>query len=146
MTRRLGIVVFAVALLGASPSAAAAAPSPAVPCVVRITAMSFHPRRVVRGGTSTVRVQAWNCTKQTQPAMLTWIGQFVGPSPGLPAGCPVVDPVAQSVDVAPHARFNAGLGFTVFSTCAATSLSETARFTDVTGTVLAERTVSLIVS
>ena len=143
MSRRVCVVVIAVALVGVSPSAAASAATPS--CVVKISAMGFRPRHVAPGGTSVVRVKAWNCTKQAQTATLTWIGQFVGPGPGLPAGCPVIDPVAQPITVAPRAQFTSSLGFTVFSACTATSLSATARLTDSTGSVLAAKTATLII-
>jgi hypothetical protein len=146
MIRRFGIA--AAVLVGsmiASPAAVATASSPtSTPaCVVKITAMRFHPRRVARGGSSVVHLRARNCTDQTQDASLTWLGSFVGATPGIPEGCPAIDPVAQPVSFTPHGRITASLGFVVFPSCTASALSETARLTAPDGTVLAEQAVDL---
>ncbi len=90
-----------------------------------------------------VRATARNCTHQPQAVTLTWLGQFAGPQPGIPAGCPVMDPVAQHTTLKPRGTFKAKLGVQVFPSCTATSLSETARLTGAGGTVLAERTAAL---
>ena len=146
MIRRFGIA--AVVLIGsmiASPMAAATASSSmSTPtCVVKITAMRFHPGHVAPGGSSVVRLRARNCTNQTQDASLTWLGNFVGATPGIPEGRPAIDPVAQPVSFTPRGRITASLGFVVFPSCTASALSETARVTAPDGTVLAERTVDL---
>ncbi len=134
--------------VGASPtvsgvaSASASAPK-ASTCVVSITSLRFHPRHVAAGGSAVVKVTARNCTHQPQAVTLTWLGQFAGPQPGIPAGCPVMDPVAQHANLESRGTFKAKLGVEVFASCTATSLTETARFTGAGGTVLAEKTAAL---
>jgi hypothetical protein len=146
--RRLYLVLVGVALMAGMSAPAAAASSAATPtpsCVLKITALSFHPRHVAPGGSSVLRVTARNCTHQAQQATLTWLGQFVGPTPGIPAGCPAIDPLAQPADFVPHGTVRASLGYVVFSSCTATSLSVTARLTGASGNPLAERTANLAI-
>ena len=150
MRRRVCLAVVAIAsVVGVSPLGVAGATTSATPtssCVVRITALGFHPRHVDSGGSSVVRLTAQNCTPRVQHATLTWLGRFVGATPGIPPGCPAIDPVAEAAHFAPHGEFRTRLGFVVFSSCTATALAETARLTGANGTVLAERTVDLLIS
>jgi hypothetical protein len=147
MTRRMVLGLIAMALLlGPAPGVAGAASSSAPKasaCVVAITSLHFHPRHVAAGGSAVVRVTARNCTHQPQTVTLTWLGQFAGPQPGIPPGCPAMDPVGQRSNVKPRGTFKAKLGVQVFTSCTATSLSETARLTGTGGTVLAEQTAAL---
>jgi hypothetical protein len=113
---------------------------------VSITALGFHPPRVAPGGSSVVRLRALNCTPETQHATLTWVGQFIGPTPGIPSGCPAIDPLAQPANFKPGGTFSAHVGFVVFASCTATALSETARLTGAHGTLLAEKTADLLIS
>src|SRR5438309_11339616 len=123
MTRHLCVAVVALAsLVGASPAATAASSNSA--CVVSITALGFHPRHVAPGGGSVVHLRARNCTRQTQHATLTRLGQFVGSTPGIPSGCPAIDPLAQPANFSPDGTFSAQLGFLVFPSCTAEALSE----------------------
>jgi hypothetical protein len=111
-----------------------------------ITSLRFHPRTVAPGGSATARLRARNCTTQTQSAILTWLGRFRDQGGGLPAGCPVIDPLAQSVEFAARGSFRVHLDFTVPATCNATSLQETARLSGAGGVVFAEQTATLGIS
>jgi hypothetical protein len=148
MKRSLFALLLAIAsLIAVSPNAAVAASSssqrPSRCDVVAITSLGFHPRHVAPGGHSTIRVVARNCTRQPQNITVTWLGQFVGSGVGIPPGCPAIDPLAQGANFKPRGTFRGHLEFVVFSSCTATALSETVRFTGADGTVLAEKTVEL---
>src|SRR5438046_623622 len=65
---------------------------------------------------------------------------------GIPAGCPVIDPLAQPAQFAPRGRIRVHLGFTVPAACTATSLQETARLSGAGGVVFAEQTATLGIS
>ncbi len=149
MRRSLAVFVCAISLFattGATAASAASTPRVSRECrgaVVIIKSLHWHPRRVAPGGMSTVRLVAKNCTDQAQDVNLTWLGRFVGSSPGIPPGCAVIDPLGVPVHFEPHARSTAELGFLVFDSCEATSLEETARISASDGTVLAQRTAVL---
>jgi len=113
---------------------------------VAITSLHFHPRAVAPGGSATVRLRARNCTTQAQSATLTWLGRFSDAGGGIPAGCPVIDPLAQPAQFAPRGRIRVHLGFTVPAACTATSLQETARLSGASGVVFAEQTATLGIS
>jgi len=111
-----------------------------------ITSLRFRPRAVAPGGSATVRLRARNCTTQAQSATLTWLGRFSDAGGGIPAGCPVIDPLAQPAEFAPRGSFRAHLGFTVPAACTATSSQETARLSGAGGVVFAEQTATLGIS
>ena len=147
MTRRLLVLASLAALFaGVAPIAVDAASASGPACVVKITAMQFHPRHVAPGGSSVVHLKVKNCTREPQKATLTWLGEFTGPTPGIPAGCPAIDPLGQPLDLGPRGALPASLGYLVFPSCTATGLSATARITGADGTVLAEKTALLRIS
>src|SRR5436190_22271972 len=116
---RLALLVGAVAAAGEVGAASGAARRPMACTTVAITSLRFHPRAVAPGGSATVRLRARNCTTQAQSANLTWLGRFRDASGGLPAGCPVIDPLSQPAEFTPRGRFSAQLGFTVPAACTA---------------------------
>ena len=143
---RLVLLVGAVAAAGEVGVASSAARRPMACTTVAITSLHFHPRAVAPGGSATVRLRARNCTTQAQSATLTWLGRFSDAGGGIPAGCPVIDPLAQPAQFAPRGRIRVHLGFTVPAACTATSLQETARLSGAGGVVFAEQTATLGIS
>jgi len=143
---RLALLVGAVAAAGEVGAASGAARRPMACTTVAITSLHFHPRAVAPGGSATVRLRARNCTTQAQSATVTWLGRFSDAGGGIPAGCPVIDPLAQPAQFAPRGRIRVHLGFTVPAACTATSLQETARLSGAGGVVFAEQTATLGIS
>jgi hypothetical protein len=142
MTAAVAALCAAASIVVSAPAALAA---PAT-CTgtVQITSLTFNPAHVAPGQSSTATVVARNCTNQPVQASVLFLGRFVGPSTGIPAGCPVIDPLPpRQVSFAAHGRYSTSVGYLVFAGCTATSLQVTARFTDATGAVLATRTASL---
>jgi hypothetical protein len=99
---------------------------------------------VAPGGSSTATLKAQNCTGQTISATATWIAQFQGSGGGLPAGCPVIDPIARPATFAPHGTVTQSTGYLVPSGCTATSLHLTVRIS-AGGSVLATGTANLTI-
>jgi hypothetical protein len=140
----------AIAVLVAATSAAtmpAGAAETATPCirVIKIVHMAFRPPTVFPGQSSTVHVAAVNCTDRTQNTSVTWLGRFIEASGGVPQGCPVIDPVAEAANFAPHGTFTGKLTYLVLGGCTATSLRVTARFNK-GAAVLAQRSANLAIT
>jgi hypothetical protein len=115
------------------------------PCsgTISITKIHFVPPSVARGGHSTVHVTARNCTGQSQSIRLTWLGQFAGKHL---SGCPVIDPLARPATFASHGTFRSSVGYDVPSSCTASRLDATARFSGSGGTQLAEGSADLSIT
>jgi len=149
MIRRLSIAVATVMLLvGLAPAAAGAVsttatPAPVSACVVRIARLAFRPHTAMVGTTATLKLAARNCTKLPQSATVQFTASWVGPSAGLPNGCPVIDPLAEPASFAPHGKFTAQVGYLVPAGCAATALDATVQITGASGTPLATGTARL---
>jgi hypothetical protein len=132
-------MVLAAAALAIAPTSASAAGTPTPVCtgVVQITQFAFTPSAVAPGGTGTAAVTARNCTAVAQQTTAVWTGVFSGATTGLPPGCPVIDPLAQSADFAPYGTYQGQVGYLVFSGCTASRLTVTVRF-EQNGAVLAQ--------
>jgi hypothetical protein len=134
-------VCAAATLLLTGPAAPAAA---ACTATVQITSLTFSPSRVSPGQSATVTVAAENCTDQAQRMSLMFVARFVGPQPGIPAGCPAIDPLPPgTAQFAPHGTYTASLTYLVFPGCTATALRVTARFFDTTGAEVANQSADL---
>jgi hypothetical protein len=74
-----------------------------------------------------------------------FVARFIGPQPGIPAGCPAIDPLPpQPAQFVPHGTFTASLTYRVFAGCTATALRVTARFFDAaTGAEVANQSADL---
>lgn len=140
-------LVVAAGLVAVGTAASAATVRPAA-CTstgtVEITSLAFNPPAVSPGGSSTATLKAQNCTGQTINASATWIAQFQGAGGGVPAGCPVIDPIARPLTFAPHGTATQSTGYLVFSGCTATSLHLTVRIS-AGGSVLATGTANLTI-
>jgi len=138
--------VAALALAGAGAAPAMAAPAAAAACsgTIDITSLTFDPPAATPGQTVTATIAAQNCTDQPQSASVLVVARFVGSSPGIPAGCPAIDPLPpQTASFAPNGGYTASQGYLIFSGCTATALEVTARFTGAAGALLATRTADL---
>jgi cellulose binding protein with CBM2 domain len=126
-------------LTGPAAPAAAACSTP-----IQITSLTFNPARVSAGQSATLTLAAVNCTDQPQQTFLMVVARYVGPTGGIPAGCPAIDPLPpQAVPFAPHATFTTTQFERAFPSCTATSLHVTARFFDSTGADLTSQSADL---
>jgi len=148
-------IVSAVVALGCvstiASATATAAPVPAVPraCAVssqtiQITGLVFQPPTVAPGQTSQATVSAVNCTAVSQQASAEWLGRFVGSAPGIPAGCPVLDPLLQPMNFPPRGRLTGTVGYLVPGSCTATGLVVTVEILQ-NGTVVTQRSAQLTI-
>ncbi len=137
-----GLTVLLLGLTGAA--AAATAPASADVCtgVVQITDLAFDPPTSAAGHSSTATMTAQNCTTQPVPATTTWLGRFVGAA-GVPAGCPVLDPIGRPTSFPAAGRITQSTTYLVLGSCTASALQLTVRITGAGGAVLAERTATL---
>ena len=157
VARLLAAVSVAASMLvvstAAAPSGAAAAAQhaagPATRCagVFMITGLAFSPPQVQPGQTATASLAARNCTGLAQQATVQWYGRYLGPGgTTLPAGCPVIDPVAIAASAAPHGTYRSSLSYLVLSGCTAAELQLTVTFTGPGGTVEAQATADLTIA
>ena len=125
--RRFVWIMSAVVALGcASTVASATATAAPSTCVVsaqpiQITGLVFQPPVVAAGQTSQAVLSAVNCTDVAQQASAEWLGRFVGSAP-IPPGCPVIDPLLQSLNFPPHGQLTSSVGYLVPFSCTATAL------------------------
>ena len=139
----LGLTALAVgAAVGGAGPATAAGPA-ACTGTVQITGFTFTPATGSPGQTATATLTAQNCTNQPVSATATWSGRFVGAGGGVPAGCPVIDPLARPADFAAGGTITQSTGYLVFSGCTATDLQVTVRIT-AGGVLLAQQTADLL--
>ncbi len=111
--------------------------------VIEIAHFAFNPPVVSPGQSSTATLAALNCTDQSQQATEIWSGRFVGPSPGTPPGCPVIDPVAFAVTFPPNGTVSTDVTYSVPSSCTATQLIVTADIYGKDGVLFAHGTATL---
>ena len=135
-----------VAVGGTSASAATPAAQPAT-CsgTIHITSFAFQPSTVAPGQSSAATLATRNCTAQTVQANSYWFGTWVGSTTGIPAGCPVIDPLPRAVTFAPYARTTLSTSYLVFPSCTATALQVTVRIVGSGGATLASRTATLTI-
>ncbi|MGW5349662.1 hypothetical protein ACWERV_03960 [Streptomyces sp. NPDC004031] len=150
MLRRLpalpAAALAAAAVFAATGPAAADTAPPAV-CTPAVVAgdLAFSPPSVAPGGTSSASLTVTNCTGQPQTVGETWYGRFLSDgSPGLPAGCPVIDPLPRPVTLAPGASLTSTTGYLVLPGCTADRLRLTVTLGQ-GGTTLGSRTADLLV-
>lgn len=132
--------VCAAGVLAITGPAAHAAPAdiPACTGTISIMSLTFNPPQVAPGQSVTATATAQNCTNQPQQVSTGFFARFVGPTPGIPAGCPAIDPLPpQRMTVAAGATFGWNTGYSVFAGCTATGLELTARIWDTAGNALA---------
>lgn len=133
---------------GAAQAAQAPAAAPAA-CsssaqTIDLAALTWQPPAVFPGQSSVATATAINCTTVTQTASAEWLGRFVGPGTGLPAGCPVIDPLITSLTLPPGASATSSVGYLVPGGCSATGLIVTVKILQ-NGVVVSSRSAELII-
>jgi hypothetical protein len=149
--RAAAATMLAAVLFGSLSTTATAAPvhaaAPGCAGVLRITHLAFGSATVARGQTATATLLARNCTAQSVTATLVWSARYSGSSTGtIPAGCPVVDPIAKQVTFAPYGKDTDSIGYLILPSCTAAALQTTATFTGSNGTVLAQASAQVVVT
>jgi hypothetical protein len=130
------LLLTAPAALGLSLAAsgpAAAAVHPAVGCTsaasnpIEINGFAFTPPQVAPGGSSTADLITTNCTDTTLTATQEWTAQWLplAAGGGIPAGCPVIDPLVRSVTYAPGEALAENTAYTAVVGCQAAELAVT---------------------
>jgi hypothetical protein len=143
MRRLLTTLAVLVATVVLSPAAVARAAAPACAGTISITGLAFNPPSIAAGGTSTATLAAKNCTTQRQQVTSTWVGRFASPAgPGIPPGCPAIDPLPLPLDFPPGGSLTRSVSYFVFQGCTATVLHLTVTVTK-SGQVLATRSADL---
>ncbi|MGC4768465.1 cellulose binding domain-containing protein [Micromonospora sp. DT44] len=132
--------VCAAGALAVPAAAAQADPADACAGTVQLQSLTFNPPRVVPGQAVHATAVGQNCTAQQRQFSTTIYARFVGSTPGIPTGCPALDPLpGWAVTVDPGATFSWSEGYSVRSGCTATGLEVTARVEDhATGTLLTQ--------
>jgi hypothetical protein len=111
--------------------------------MIEITHFAFNPPAIPPGRSSAASLTALNCTDQTQTTNETWFGRFVGPTGGIPSGCPVIDPIAFKTVFPPHGTASTSVTYIVPLSCTATQLIVTADIDGKNGILLAQGTAVL---
>ena len=143
------LALFALVLGGAGPAAAAAhvGAAPAASCTgtIQIDSFAFSSPVVTAGQPASAKLIATNCTAQPVSATVIAYGRFFGPSGStLPAGCPVVDPIALPANFAAGGQYTNNFGTSTFTSCTATSYQEIVNFT-VNGATVATATATVAI-
>lgn len=147
-TAAVGAVVL---LAGGGPASADALPSPTPQpgtCsgTIGIDSFAFDPAVVLPGASSDATLTATNCTGMSQSVTETWTGRFTSATgTGVPAGCPVIDPLARPVTFAPHTQVATATSYLVPSGCAASGLTVTVTISQ-DGTQLAQGSADLVIA
>ena len=105
-----------------------------------VARLAFGPGTVARGQSSTARLSGRNCTRHPHTVDITWTGKFSGATT---AGCPIIDPLRQSVAVPAASHLSAALRYLVPAGCRATTLTASARVTDAAGKLIRTKTATL---
>src|SRR4051812_23383608 len=130
MRRLVGVLLTAAAIMSVvigGAAAEASTTSAAVPAActgtVQVTSFTFDPSSVSPGGHSTATLTVQNCTSTAVSVSGTWFGRFTAPGvPGIPAGCPAIDPIVQQSNIAPNGTATQSLAFSTFTQCTASEL------------------------
>ncbi|HEY3868213.1 MAG TPA: hypothetical protein VGM10_07670 [Actinocrinis sp.] len=137
-----GPAALGLSLAASGPAAAAGRPdvqAPAVACVtatpIELNGFAFAPPEVTPGESSTADLITTNCTNTTLATTEIWTGQWLPAvsSGGLPAGCPVIDPLARSVTYAPGQELAENTTYLVPVGCQAAELAVTVRISTSAG-------------
>jgi hypothetical protein len=140
------IAVALAALSGFAAALAAPAVVQAAACAgtIQIGSLTFDPPQVTPGQSSRATTVVQNCTSQPQTFSVMTTARFLGTTSGIPAGCPVIDPLPpQQVTLVSSGTWSGSTGYSVFSGCTATALEVTVRVTDPAGTLLDTATADL---
>jgi len=146
---RAAITFAAAGLLVGAGQVAAAAPVRPAACggttIVQITSLAFAPPAVAPGGSSTATLKARNCSQQALSTSVIWTAKFANSTgTGVPAGCPIIDPLSRPGNFPPGGTITQSTGYLVPASCTATALKLTVRIVSA-GTTLATGNASLVI-
>jgi hypothetical protein len=149
LVHSLGLIsaatLLAIGMAGAAHGASAAATAT---CTngVQIDSFTFTPPSVPAGQLSTATLVVESCTGASQPDSTMWYGRFMSSGTGIPAGCPVFDPLILPTNIPASGTASSSLGFLVPTSCTATSLQVTATVRSAAGVTLVTATASLAIA
>lgn len=134
-----------VAAASSAPGAASPGSAPGVLCAggVIIDSFAFYPPQVAPGQSSSAVLGVTNCTATTLATTQTWTGRFIGASTGIPAGCPVIDPLLRTVSMPPQTEESTVTSYLVLASCTAVELQVTVTIRGTGGATLAQATAVL---
>jgi hypothetical protein len=141
-----GPIALGLSLAVSGPAAAAGRPDThAAPLAcstaspLELDGFAFAPPEVTPGNSATADLITTNCSETTLATTETWTGQWLPltAAGGLPAGCPVIDPLARSVTYGPGEELAVNTTYLVPVGCQAAELAVTVRIsTSTAATVL----------
>lgn len=143
LTGLMIIIGGGLTVTGMGGTAFAAPAACSVSTVIEITNFAFNPPAVAPGQSSTATLTALNCTNKTQQTSEIWSGRFVGPSTGIPPGCPAIDPLSLAVTFPPNGTVSSAVTYSVPPSCTATQLIVTVDIYGNDGVLLAHGTAVL---
>lgn len=121
-----GIAVGATMFLGGGVASAAVPSSGTCSGVVGVDGFGFSPAVVAPGESSAATLTATNCTALPQTVSETWAGRYSSSTgTGVPAGCPIIDPLLRGVTFAPHASAATSTTYLALPGCTADRLTVT---------------------
>lgn len=137
--------------LAAAPAAEAASAPAVVPAAcatsfpIVVDGFAFAPGTVAAGASSTADLITTNCSTTAVATTEMWTGQWLPLSAagGVPAGCPIIDPLVRAVDYTGGAIVAENTVYTVPSGCSATQLQVTVRIYGSNGVLGATATAVL---
>ncbi|MGC9668442.1 cellulose binding domain-containing protein [Planosporangium sp. 12N6] len=147
MRKLLTAVLACLCAVGSTAAGATSALATGSGCTgtVQITSLTFNPPTVSPGQTSTATLTVQNCTNQPQQLTGTPVATWVSATgTGIPAGCPVIDPLPLQVSLAAGGSYTTSIGYSVFSGCTAIGLHLTVTFYG-NGTALASHSADLTI-
>jgi hypothetical protein len=110
---------------------------------LQITSMTWSPPQVTAGQPSTLTIVVQNCTDTTQQGWYSINREFLGSGPGVPPGCPTVEPSPPSLfGLAPRGTYRLGFSYDTYADCTATRLLGTVKITN-GNTLLDEESANL---
>jgi hypothetical protein len=141
----------ALAFAAAAPAAAANVPGGhAAPraCTsvapIQVNGFAFAPARVAAGASSTADLITTNCAAVSLATDEEWTGQWISAAgTGIPAGCPVIDPLIRYVTYGPDQELAENTTYLVPSGCTAVELAVTVRISSTAGAEITSATAYL---
>lgn len=139
----------AFAAVGGATTAAQASAAASPLCstgsqTLQIANLAFQPPAIFPGQSSVLTGTIINCSNVSQTAGVEWLAHFVGFTTGQPAGCPVIDPLLESVTLAPGSVATGNVAYTVPGGCTAPELMATVEILQ-GGKIVAQRSAELAI-
>lgn len=107
-----------------------------------ISSLAFQPPAIFPGQNSVLTATIVNCSALPQQASVEWLGHYVGSTTGQPLGCPVIDPLLESLSMSPGSVAMSSVDYLVPGGCTASELVVTVEILQ-QGQVVAQRSAQL---